>query len=179
MGIFETITIIIAIEDSHWSEFKTGIVFSIFGMIGVLFLAKFSFFIQHFKDYQILLVATILMLISCLLLNNEYFLFSFQHHESLLFLSLFCTVSVGYPIVHATLLGLFSRSLRSREGQGEALGLFTASGNIARILFPFLSGVILDSYHHYNIIFFIMALTLLAVIFVYFRIRPVFEKLLD
>lgn len=178
MGVFETLTVIISTKYFHWTEVKTGIIFSVCGIIGVGTLIQYSLLLTLFKDYQLIPISLILIMISCLLLNNNYFFFTYGYYDAFLVTSLFLTVSLGYPIVHATLMGLFSRSVGSREKQGEALGLFSSSGSLARIIFPFLSGAVIDSYEHYNIIFLTLAIILFIALIVYYRMRDEFEKIL-
>lgn len=170
--------IIITIKYFHWDEVKTGFIISIFGAIGVIILLNFSLLLKYFKDYQLVPLGMAFMVVSCLLLNNNYFLFSFSYNDTLLVVSLICMLSIGYPIAHTTLIALFSRLLLLQEKQGKSLGLFSSVGSLARIVFPIVSGIVMDYYHHFNIIFLMLSLILFFSLIVYLKLESLISKLL-
>lgn len=170
--------IIITIKYFHWDEVKTGIIISIFGSVGVIILANFSLLLRYFKDYQLVPLGMVFMIISCLLLNNNYFIFSFEYNDWILMAALICMLSIGYPIGHTTLIALFSRLLLLQKKQGKALGVFASVGSLARIVFPIMSGLVMDYYQHFNIIFLLLGIILLISLLAYWRFESLIDKLL-
>merc|ERR1711865_388365 len=55
--------------------------------------------------------------------------------------AIFLIYSVGYPIGHTAVIGLFSKVV-GRRPQGTLQGWFASAGSLARIIFPVISGYI-------------------------------------
>jgi ceroid-lipofuscinosis MFS transporter 7 len=179
MGVFETLLLIITINYYHWSSVETGIWISICGGIGVIVLLNYSLLLKYFHDYQLVPVGLIFMCGSCFAMNNNYFFFQYPENlNAVLFGSLVSMYAIGYPIGHTTLIGLFSRLLKSQEKQGQSLGYFASVGSLARIVFPLLSAMIMDYYDHYNIIFFGLGVLLLVSLLVYWRYERMIAELM-
>ena len=49
--------------------------------------------------------------------------------------------SIGYPIGHTAVIGLFSKIV-GRRPQGALLGFFASAGSAARMIFPIMSGYV-------------------------------------
>jgi len=79
--------------------------------------------------------------------------------------SMFLCYAVGYPICHTALIGLFSKIV-GRRPQGTLQGLFSASGSVARVVFPVMSGYVV-SFLNIEILFTILVIVLcLSLLFV-------------
>lgn len=144
-----------------------------------MILINFKLLLKCFKDYQLVTFGLIFMTISCFLLNNNYYWITFPLNDPLLVLSLIFMLAIGYPIAHSTLIGLFSRLLLVQEKQGRSLGFFSSIGSLARILFPLLSGIMMDYFHHFNVIFFMLGVLLLISVLAYVRFERLISKLLQ
>lgn len=174
--MFETLTVIIATGWFEWSHLETGLVISVFGFIGVFLLAHISRLLHYFHDYELVRWSFFFMILSCLLLNNDYYLFAFHYRTSFLWVSLFSMFAVGYPIGYATLIGMFSKILAERR-QGKMLGLFSSTGSIARVVFPIAAGLTVDYFGHFNLLFLFLAIILSLGVFYFLRVEPLINQL--
>merc|ERR1719491_2541578 len=57
------------------------------------------------------------------------------------YISIFMIYSIGYPIGHTAVIGLFSKIV-GRRPQGTILGWFASAGSLARMIFPIISGYV-------------------------------------
>jgi ceroid-lipofuscinosis MFS transporter 7 len=85
--------------------------------------------------------------------------------------------SVGYPIGHTALLGVFSKIMKSGP-QGRLLGYFGSAGSFARVIFPLLAGV-LTEFCGDNVIFAVMAALLLSSVLIYWICKHAVEKVIS
>lgn len=112
-----------------------------------------------FSDTDLIIIGVFLMSLSILLLihyNNSQF-----SSERLIF-ALFLMISLGYPVGHTALIGVYSRILKSGP-QGSKMGIFGSCGSIARIIFPMITGTLIHNYG-FNLPLELIELVLLFVI---------------
>ena len=145
----------------RWSSLRSGLTVSCCGTAGVVFLLLFSVLLHFFSDLDLVLYGMAIMVLSCLLLTTPLTSTSssavplWQFYSSIVLM-----YSVGYPIGHTALLGVFSKIMKSGP-QGQLLGYFGSAGSLARVFFPVLAGVLAE-YCGDTVIFIVMA-TLLIV----------------
>jgi MFS-type transporter involved in bile tolerance (Atg22 family) len=180
VGVFETLTVVIATRYFQWDSIKIGSLVSAFGVIGVIILANFHFLLHYSKDYRLVPFGMIFMILSCFLLNNHYYFFTISsiYNNYLFIFSLFFMIAIGYPIGHTTLIGLYSRLLKMQEKQGTALGLFASIGSLARIVFPISAGLIADYTEHFDILFLSLGVLLVISFIGYLFFESTLIKLL-
>jgi len=173
IGVFETLGGEIALTKLGWSSSQTGFTFTSFGAIGVIFLLNFAYLVGFFGDFNLMLFGMFLMLISCFLLipiSNS--LSSWQFY-----LSLVLMYSLGYPIGHTALLGLYSKIVK-KGPQALMMGVFAAAGSVARIVFPLLAGYLSEIYNTESAIFFLMSIILFFSFTISFYFREKINTLL-
>jgi ceroid-lipofuscinosis MFS transporter 7 len=180
VGVFETLTVVIATRCFQWNSIKVGSLVSTFGFIGVIILANFHFLLRWTYDYRLVPFGMIFMILSCFLLNNNYYIFtvSSQYNNYFFIFSLFFMIAVGYPVGHTTLIGIYSRLLKIQEKQGAALGLFASVGSLARIIFPISAGLIADYTEHFDILFLSLGVLLFISLVCYLFFESTLIKLL-
>lgn len=87
------------------------------------------------------------------------------------------TYSLGYPIGHTALLGVFSKIMKSGP-QGKLLGYFGSAGSLARVLFPLLAGVLTEFWSE-RAIFLLMACLLLLSCAAFVRFRQTISDVIS
>ena len=191
IGIFETILIIMTIHFYHWNSLQTGFIISFLGFMGVIILCNFAFLLKIWKDFQLIPIGLIFMILSSFLLSFPATTFTTSSHSHAdedherwktvcLIISLVCMLTVGYPIGHTTLIGLYSRLLNHPDGkQGKSLGLFASVGSLARIIFPIVAGLLMDYWgNRFQRIFLLLGIMLMGTLLAYWQVQSLIEKLL-
>uniref|UniRef100_A0A7S2V0P8 Major facilitator superfamily (MFS) profile domain-containing protein n=1 Tax=Fibrocapsa japonica TaxID=94617 RepID=A0A7S2V0P8_9STRA len=140
IGAYETLGAEFAITALHFDSADTGFIFASFGFLGVLALLSMRYLCERFADVFLVFWGVFLMVVSCVL-------FYLVHVTGTVGFSvaIFVMYSVGYPIGHTALIGLFSKIVGNRP-QGALLGWFGSSGSLARIIFPLLSGYVAETF---------------------------------
>mmetsp|Transcript_209 Transcript_209/g.295 ORF Transcript_209/g.295 Transcript_209/m.295 type:complete len:491 (+) Transcript_209:108-1580(+) len=137
---FETMGINYA--DTHFgmSSEVAGSIVATCGTIGVVALLCMAQLSEYFTDVQ-LITGGMAVMVGCMLSlcfvsedTNENEVWKY-------FLAMFMMYSVGYPIGHTAVIGMFSKIVGRRK-QGTLMGWFASSGSAARILFPIMSGYV-------------------------------------
>lgn len=165
IGVFETIGLMFVTTHYGWDGVRSGLTISIFGAVGVAFLLCFSYLLQVFSDVDLVLYGMVTMLFSCLLLLADYAKGSAAVPLWQFYVSIVMMYSVGYPIGHTALLGVFSK-IHKAGPQGLLLGFFGSAGSLARVFFPVLAGVLCKQYSD-KAIFSVMAGLLALSCFLY------------
>eukprot|EP01034_Spumella_vulgaris_P021827 gene21827-27897_t len=166
IGVFETLGLVYVTTHYHWSSLRSGITFSVAGAFGVMSLLLFSLLMRYVNDVNLVLCGMLIMAASCLMfscaLSSGLPLWAF-------YLAIGLMYSVGYPVGHTALIGIFSKLVKSGP-QGRILGLFGSAGSLARIVFPLLAGVLTELYGD-RVIFAVMAVILgvSCGVFAYFK----------
>jgi len=144
IACFETMGI--AIAESHFdlTSSRAGFIVSFCGFLGVLTLLSMGYLALYLTDVQMIVYGMITMAfgISSLASLNED-----EDNSSWRYIgAIFLIYSIGYPIGHTAVIGLFSKII-GRRPQGTLLGWFASAGSLARITFPIMSGYIA---HYFN-----------------------------
>ncbi|CAM9472921.1 unnamed protein product [Ectocarpus sp. 8 AP-2014] len=138
IACFETLGAEYATTHFGMTSAEAGSIFATFGSIGVASLLSMRLICRYLNDVQIVLGGMGVMIVACLM-----FVRGPEGASGLpLFLwAVFLMYSVGYPIGHTAVLGLFSKVVGAQP-QGALLGWFGSAGSLARIGFPVVAGVI-------------------------------------
>ncbi|CAM9520705.1 unnamed protein product [Ectocarpus sp. 6 AP-2014] len=138
IACFETLGAEYAMTHFGMTSAEAGSIFATFGSIGVVSLLSMRLICRYLNDVQIVLGGMGVMIVACLMFVRDP-----EGASGLpLFLwAVFLMYSVGYPIGHTAVLGLFSKVVGAQP-QGALLGWFGSAGSLARIGFPVVAGVI-------------------------------------
>lgn len=140
IAAFETMGIAYANASFAILPAEAGMDVAACGTIGVISLLSMGWFSAHFSDVQLIVGGMMVMVVGILSLTligddpdaNANWRFVF---------AIFMLYSIGYPIGHTALLGLFSKIV-GRRPQGTLMGWFASAGSLARIVFPVMSGYV-------------------------------------
>ena len=140
IAAFETMGIAYANSSFAILPAEAGMDVAACGTIGVISLLSMGWFSAHFSDVQLIVGGMLVMVVGILSLTligddpeaNANWRFVF---------AIFMLYSIGYPIGHTALLGLFSKIV-GRRPQGTLMGWFASAGSLARIAFPVMSGYV-------------------------------------
>jgi len=132
---FETISSPLMIDMYHVSVADTGFIIGMLGCVGLLWYLSLAWLSKYFGDAQLTLMGLLLLLLGTLWLAIPVGRPSF-----IVFLFNMALVwSVAYPIGQTAVLSLFSKVLKNVP-VGGFLGVFSALGSFARIIFACLAG---------------------------------------
>lgn len=136
---FETLGVSIAQSHFDMESSRAGVIVATCGSIGVLSLLSMGQLARFLTDIQLICGGMLIM--SCGVVS-----LSFLEHDAVNPSWKFCTAifliySIGYPIGHTAVIGLFSKIV-GRRPQGELLGWFASAGSLARLCFPIMSGYV-------------------------------------
>ncbi|GAX23150.1 MFS transporter, ceroid-lipofuscinosis neuronal protein 7 [Fistulifera solaris] len=179
IAAFETLGIKIA--ESHFGLLSTraGLWVGICGACGVASLLSMGYLSQLLSDVQLIAGGILIMSLSSALfmtlnepeqsLYDDYVVYSDDAANSSwkYCVSIFLMYSIGYPIGHTAVIGLFSKVI-GRRPQGTLQGWFASAGSLARIIFPLLSGYILhgkDARALFEMITFVLILSTAFVVY--------------
>eukprot|EP00752_Nemacystus_decipiens_P015766 g14076.t1 len=141
ISCFETIGAQYAMTNFSLSSAEAGTIFATCGAIGVIALLSMRILCRHYNDIQLVLGGVSLMILTCLVLAVPP-----QAGAAGLYVfvaAVFMMYSVGYPIGHTAVLGLFSKVVGAQP-QGTLMGWFGSAGALARTFFPVLAGVLCE-----------------------------------
>uniref|UniRef100_A0A7S2K957 Major facilitator superfamily (MFS) profile domain-containing protein n=1 Tax=Leptocylindrus danicus TaxID=163516 RepID=A0A7S2K957_9STRA len=136
---FETLGVNFALEHFGMDSATTGYAVSIFGAIGVVALLNMGNIERYLSDVQMIVFGIVIMTCASATLigireDQEY------NMGRYLFV-LFMVYSIGYPIGHTAVIGMFSKVV-GRRRQGKLLGWFASAGSFSRMIFPIMSGYV-------------------------------------
>lgn len=141
MSCFETLGIDFAESRFGMYRAEAGAIVATMGFIGACNLMAMGMLSERFDDTQ-LTIAGILLFMTGILMNTTLDQENIENNQQWRYVvSMFFTYSIGYPICHTALIGLFSKIV-GRRPQGMLQGWFSSSGSVARITFPVLAGYI-------------------------------------
>ena len=153
---FETLGISFA--ESHFSmaASKAGTIVGCCGSIGVVVLLCMGKMATVLTDLQMICGGMIIMcfgIVSLTSLQEE------AHNPTWRYVfAIFMMYSVGYPVGHTAVIGIFSKII-GRRPQGVLLGWFASAGSLARIIFPIMSGYITND-TNVSVVFWLLTLIL-------------------
>jgi ceroid-lipofuscinosis MFS transporter 7 len=186
---FETLGI--AIAQQHFASLtsgKAGAVVAGCGALGVASLLCMGHLEQHFTDVQLINGGMLVMVAGILSLSTVEHVDPERNSAWRYSAAMFLIYSIGYPIGHTAVIGLFSKStwivyrfrllnsiilhsyvwnpssnatVVGRRPQGTLLGWFASAGSFARMLFPIMSGYI-ARYRDLETLFFVLTIVLLV-----------------
>ena len=160
---FETLGLVIADELFGLEESQAGFTVALCGFLGVIALLNMGHLERNFSDVTIITTG---MMIMCVGIGGMSFLQAQENASWKYVLSMFLIYSLGYPIGHTAVIGMFSKStccsqsnfqrymlarshiplspvtVVGRRPQGTLLGWFSSAGSFARVVFPILSGYV-------------------------------------
>ncbi|CAJ1965856.1 unnamed protein product [Cylindrotheca closterium] len=152
IGCFETLGISIAESLFGISSTIAGTIVGACGTVGVISLLSMGKISQFLSDIQLICGGMLVMAIGILSLTviEE----DDENPSWRYLLSIFMIYSVGYPIGHTAVIGLFSKIV-GRRPQGTLLGWFASAGSLARLVFPVVSGYV-EHYLGFVTLFYIL-----------------------
>eukprot|EP00551_Chaetoceros_affinis_P015021 CAMPEP_0203700368 /NCGR_PEP_ID=MMETSP0091-20130426/30917_1 /ASSEMBLY_ACC=CAM_ASM_001089 /TAXON_ID=426623 /ORGANISM="Chaetoceros affinis, Strain CCMP159" /LENGTH=538 /DNA_ID=CAMNT_0050573613 /DNA_START=89 /DNA_END=1705 /DNA_ORIENTATION=- len=157
MSCFETLGIEFAESRFDMHRAEAGSIVATMGLLGAMSLMAMGLICQKFDDTQLTSGGVLLFIIGIFIntqLDQDEMNAPWRYS-----LSMFLCYSIGYPVCHTALVGLFSKIV-GRRPQGTLQGWFSASGSVARISFPILAGYIVSDYD-IETLFKILAIVLL------------------
>jgi ceroid-lipofuscinosis MFS transporter 7 len=140
IAAFETMGISFANSSFSIPPVEAGLDVASCGTIGVIALLSMGWFYKHFTDIQLIVGGMSIMVVgiwSLTLIGDD----PDANGKWRFLFAIFMLYSVGYPIGHTALLGLFSKIV-GRRPQGTLMGWFASAGSLARILFPVITGYV-------------------------------------
>lgn len=138
ISTFETLGIALAESYFDMLSSRAGIIVATCGFLGVCALLQMHHLEQRFNDVTIIVFGIFMMAmgIFCWTFVRD----DAENNPTLLYVvSIFLIYSVGYPIGHTAVIGMFSKIV-GRRPQGYLQGWFASAGSLARMFFPILSG---------------------------------------
>jgi ceroid-lipofuscinosis MFS transporter 7 len=144
MSCFETLGVAFA-ENRYGLERGTaGMIIASCGFLGciILFMVKLTF---NKHDDSKTTIFGILIFALGIALNLNLDRENAYNNPTWMYAFTMCLAySVGYPICHTALVGLFSK-IAGRRPQGVLQGFFSAAGSVARVSFPVIAGYIVST----------------------------------
>ena len=138
---FETLGI--AFADSHFGMEPTvaGSIVGICGIFGVAMLLSMGRLAKIMSDFQMIVSGMVVMVLSVISLSGLEDGGDENNPTWRYWLAMVLMYSIGYPIGHTAIIGLFSKII-GRKPQGTLLGWFATAGSAARVVFPLMSGYV-------------------------------------
>eukprot|EP00529_Nitzschia_sp_RCC80_P018449 CAMPEP_0113483004 /NCGR_PEP_ID=MMETSP0014_2-20120614/23210_1 /TAXON_ID=2857 /ORGANISM="Nitzschia sp." /LENGTH=514 /DNA_ID=CAMNT_0000376537 /DNA_START=4 /DNA_END=1548 /DNA_ORIENTATION=+ /assembly_acc=CAM_ASM_000159 len=139
IGSFETMGVSLAESHFDMESSRAGAIVGTCGTLGVIALLSMGYLSQKFTDIQLICGGMVIMcagILSLVFLDDDQTNPSWQY-----VFAIYMMYSVGYPIGHTAVIGLFSKIV-GRRPQGTLLGWFASAGSLARVIFPIMSGYI-------------------------------------
>lgn len=139
ISAFETLGVSIAESHFDLTSSRAGTIVASCGTVGVISLLCMGHISRFLSDIQLICGGMLIM--GCGILSLA-FLEQDQANPSWKYCTaIFLIYSVGYPIGHTAVIGLFSKIV-GRRPQGTLLGWFASAGSLARLCFPIVSGYV-------------------------------------
>eukprot|EP01039_Chlorochromonas_danica_P002203 gene2203-2406_t len=132
VAIFETLIVMFAVQQLGWSTLQAGLSISLCGLVAFGIMISFQFLLRVVDDVDLIVIGWSVMVAGCLLLDSTVLpqVTSWRCYAALVLM-----FAIGYPVGHTSLIGVYSKIIESGP-QGTFLGVFAASGSLARIVFP-------------------------------------------
>mmetsp|Transcript_32520 Transcript_32520/g.50436 ORF Transcript_32520/g.50436 Transcript_32520/m.50436 type:complete len:493 (-) Transcript_32520:216-1694(-) len=155
---FETLGISLAESYFDMYSARAGTIVASCGTMGVVALLSMGYLSKYVSDIQLICGGMVVMaggILSLTQVDEE------EVNPSWRFiLPIFMIYSIGYPIGHTAVIGLFSKIV-GRRPQGTLLGWFASAGSLARLAFPIMSGYVVN-YKGIVFLFYILTVVLLV-----------------
>jgi len=175
IGCFETIGVSYAQSYFDMESSQAGFAVGICGTFGVIALLSMGFIARYLTDIQMISYGLMVMAVGILSLSSIDKEFYEENEAYRFYLAISLVYSIGYPIGHTAIIGIFSKIV-GRRPQGTMLGWFASAGSLARMIFPVMSGYIA---HHQGMptLFFILFGVLSAATLFTFMNTNILQKL--
>jgi len=137
IAVFETLGITIAESHFNLLSSQAGSIVGTCGTLGVISLLSMEHIAKYLNDIQMIAYGLLVMaggVVSLADLKADV-----ENPTWRYIIAIFLIYSIGYPIGHTALIGLFSKVVGRRK-QGTLQGMFASAGSLARICFPITSG---------------------------------------
>jgi len=152
ISAFETLGVSIAQSYFDMTSSQAGVIVATCGSVGVVALLSMGHLARFLTDIQLICGGMLVMSFGVVSLG---FLEQDAVNPSWKFCTaIFLIYSVGYPIGHTAVIGLFSKIV-GRRPQGELLGWFASAGSLARLCFPIMSGYV-TNYFGISALFYVL-----------------------
>ncbi|PXF41573.1 Major facilitator superfamily domain-containing protein 8 [Gracilariopsis chorda] len=151
---FETISTPFLMEQFGLTFAQASFRISLMGFFGLLVYLSFKPIAKQFSDRLLLFVGIVLVIVGCFPLS----ILPLTTHMSLnmYVMCLGMSLSLAYPLGQTAVLSLFSKVLAGLPA-GGLLGIFSATGSMARILFAILAGTIWSEFGRESVFAVILA----------------------
>jgi len=137
ISVFETLGVVIAGTHFNVANDNAGYFVGVCGILGVVSLLSMGKLARYLTDIQMTVFGLVVMGIGMLNLIN---LSELEENATWRYcMAILMVYSIGYPIGHTAVIGLFSKIV-GRRPQGTLQGMFASAGSFARIFFPISSG---------------------------------------
>eukprot|EP00542_Grammatophora_oceanica_P012086 CAMPEP_0194030568 /NCGR_PEP_ID=MMETSP0009_2-20130614/3999_1 /TAXON_ID=210454 /ORGANISM="Grammatophora oceanica, Strain CCMP 410" /LENGTH=527 /DNA_ID=CAMNT_0038670533 /DNA_START=44 /DNA_END=1627 /DNA_ORIENTATION=- len=159
---FETLGISYAETHFNLYSAKAGAIVASCGTLGVIILLLMGYLSARFTDVQLISGGMIVMGagIASLTMFHEEVADEAANPTWRYVLAMFMIYTVGYPIGHTAVIGIFSKIVGKRP-QGTLLGWFSSAGSGSRVIFPLISGYV-AGYNDITTLFWILTGVLLT-----------------
>jgi len=162
IGSFETLGVVIANDSFGIENTQAGFIIGTCGLIGVFVLLSMGHIAIFLSDIQMIVFGTFVLLV------GNFILIGVEKQDDnptwRYIISIFMVYSLGYPIGHTAVIGLFSKIV-GRRPQGTLQGMFASAGSLARIIFPITSGYISHYFGTTSLFILIISVLVLTIIF--------------
>lgn len=151
---FETISTPFLMEQFDLTFAQASFRISLMGFFGLLVYLSFKPIAKQFSDRLLVFVGIVLVIVGCFPLSIQ----PLTTHMSLSMyvMCLGMTLSLAYPLGQTAVLALFSKVLAGLPA-GGLLGVFSATGSMARIFFAILAGAIWSEFGRESVFAVILA----------------------
>ena len=169
---FETVSTPFLMEQYNMGYSGASFRISLIGFFGLFVYLGFKPIAKRFSDRVLVFFGLLMIFLGCFPLSLPYI----TQHLSLS-TYVFClglTWSLAYPVGQTAILALFSKVLAGLPA-GGFLGIFSASGSVARVLFAILAGLVWNGFGKeavFGVILAYISLSAVLVLFSYRRLIP-------
>lgn len=165
---FETVSVPFLMEQFGVTYGVGSFYLSVLGFIGLVVYLSFKPIAQKFSDRILVVVGLFCIIIGCLPLSIHWL--SIHMHVIVYTLCMGLTWSLAFPIGQTAVLALFSKILAGLPA-GGFLGIFSASGSIARLVMAILAGKLWNDFGRDSVYIAILVYVIISV-FVVFSFYP-------
>jgi len=166
IGCFETVGITFAATHFDMTNSRASVIVATCGLLGVFALLSMGHIAKFLTDIQMLSGGMFVMCLGVLSLADipeDGHTASWRYY-----VSIFMIYSIGYPIAHTAVIGLFSKIV-GRRPQGTLLSWFVLTGSMGPMSFAVISGYIAN-YGDMSILFYMLTSVLgLSIFFVFWN----------
>lgn len=160
---FETVSTPFLMEQFGMTYGGASFRISLIGFFGLFIYVGFKPIAKRFSDRTLVFFGLSVVLIGCLPLSIPLLADHMSTQVYVFFLGL--TWSLAYPIGQTAILSLFSKVLAGLPA-GGFLGIFSATGSLARVAFAMLAGIVWSHFGKESVFSTILAYVVLATLMV-------------